>query len=50
MPVIDSAIAAFKQTEFLFNLKNSVNLKHSKIISNEPPPEKEIESWKIFDL
>ena len=50
VPVIDSGIAAFKQTEFLFNLKNSANLKHSKIISNEPPPEKEIESWKIFNL
>ena len=50
VPVIDSGIAAFKQTEFLFNLKNSANLKHSKIISNEPPPEKEIESWKIFDI
>ena len=50
VPVLDSGIAAFKQTEFLFNLKNSVNLEHSKIISNEPPPEKEIESWKIFDL
>ena len=50
VPVIDSGIAAFKHAEFMFNLKNSVNLKHSRIISNEPPPEHEIKSWQIFDL
>ena len=50
IPVIDSGMAALKQAEFLFNLKNCMSLKHSKIISSEPPPEEEIESWKLFDF
>lgn len=49
IPVIDPVIAAFKVCEFQANLKKQFNWKPSRAWSCEPPPEKELKKFGIFN-
>jgi allantoin racemase len=47
VPVIDSALAAFKHAEFLCELNQRFHWGHSKIGDFEPPPESELLQWNL---
>ena len=48
VPVIDSALAAFKYAEFLADAANRFGWYPSRRWGSEPPPEAEIEAWGLF--
>ncbi|MCY1374470.1 hypothetical protein D9M69_618140 [compost metagenome] len=50
VPVIDSALAAFKRAEALADMKQRFDWKPSRVGGCEPPPEdKELLAWNVFD-
>ncbi len=48
VPVIDPVLAALKQAEWLVEVKKLVGWTHSKVLSYEPPPEKELREWGLM--
>lgn len=50
VPVIDSALAAFKRAEALADMKQRFDWTPSRVGGCEPPPEdKELLAWNVFD-
>jgi allantoin racemase len=50
VPVIDSALAAFKRAEALADTRQRFGWKPSRVGGCEPPPEnEELLAWKVFD-
>lgn len=48
VPVIDSALAAFKYAEFLAELGQRFGWRPSRLWGSEPPPADEIAKWSLF--
>ncbi|MFF2876423.1 aspartate/glutamate racemase family protein [Gottfriedia sp. NPDC057991] len=49
VPVIDASVAPFKYAEFLVELNQRFNWRHSKIMGYQSPPEDEVNECRIFD-
>lgn len=49
VPVIDAVLAPFKYAEFLAELGNKLDWRHSRKWGSEAPPSYEIETWGLFN-
>jgi allantoin racemase len=48
VPVIDAVTAPFKYAEFLADLANRFAWYPSRIWGSEPPPQEELDNWRLF--